>query len=76
MMYTRVNMSAHDSAVMTMTRAYRGSVRKLGLLASYLGLTQPQTLDLLLDEALATRNLAFDPTAQTEPSRRNRKKAV
>lgn len=70
---TYVYMSAHSDEI-TMTRALRRTVRKLGVLAAHLGVTQPVAMDVALTEALSSRQIPLDVAEERQPAPRRKRK--
>lgn len=54
------------------THVYSASKRKIRMLAAALGVTQPDALDRVLDEAMDRRRLRLDPTNSQTPPRPQR----
>jgi len=68
-------MSARSGDI-TMTRALRRTIRKLGVLAAHLGTTRPAAMDVALNEALASRQIPFGSDADLLQSKDRKRKAV
>lgn len=58
-----------------MTRVFKRSLRKLGLLAAHLGVTQPEAADLVFSEAIANRGIPFDADPDEAKLPRRKRKA-